>query len=81
VLPDTKGAQFVGSVSPSGVLAYTVAEQHAEDAGGAPFAGMMTAKECAMAESITWSSNFEDALKAAQQSGKPVLLDFSAAPM
>jgi hypothetical protein len=34
-----------------------------------------------MAENITWSSNFDDALKEVQQSGKPVLLDFSAAPM
>jgi hypothetical protein len=42
---------------------------------------MVAAKECAMAESIIWSSNFEEAVKNAQQSGKPVLLDFSAAPM
>lgn len=34
-----------------------------------------------MAETITWSRNFDEALKDAQQSGKPVLLDFSAAPM
>jgi hypothetical protein len=34
-----------------------------------------------MADEIVWSRNFDDALKNAQQSGKPILLDFSAAPM
>lgn len=34
-----------------------------------------------MADAINWSRNFDEALKTAQQSGKPVLLDFSAAPM
>lgn len=34
-----------------------------------------------MADEITWSRNFDDSLKQAQRLGKPVLLDFSAAPM
>jgi hypothetical protein len=34
-----------------------------------------------MADEIVWSRNFDEALKDAQQSGKLVLLDFSAAPM
>jgi hypothetical protein len=34
-----------------------------------------------MADEIVWSRNFDRALKDAQQSGKPILLDFSAAPM
>jgi hypothetical protein len=34
-----------------------------------------------MADEIVWSGNFDQALKDAQQSGKPILLDFSAAPM
>lgn len=34
-----------------------------------------------MADEITWSRNFDDAVKDAQQSGRPILLDFSAAPM
>ena len=34
-----------------------------------------------MADEIVWSRNFDDALEVAQQSGRPILLDFSAAPM
>jgi hypothetical protein len=34
-----------------------------------------------MAETIKWSHDFDSAAKAAQQAGKPILLDFSAAPM
>lgn len=34
-----------------------------------------------MADAIAWSGNFDEALKHAQKSGKPILLDFSAAPM
>jgi hypothetical protein len=30
---------------------------------------------------ITWTHDFDAALKDAQQKGTPVLLDFSAAPM
>ena len=30
---------------------------------------------------ITWTHDFDRALKDAQQNGRPVLLDFSAAPM
>lgn len=30
---------------------------------------------------INWSRNFEEALKTAQEAGKPVLLDFTAAPL
>ena len=35
----------------------------------------------AMTDEIVWSMSFNDALKEAQQSGRPILLDFSAAPM
>jgi len=41
----------------------------------------LEAKERAMAEGIVWSRKFENAVKEAQQSGRPILLDFSAAPM
>ena len=34
-----------------------------------------------MADEIVWSRNFDEALKNAQQSGRSILLDFSAAPM
>jgi hypothetical protein len=34
-----------------------------------------------MAESINWSHDFDGAVRIAQAQGKPVLLDFSAAPM
>ena len=34
-----------------------------------------------MAEQINWSSDFNSALRTAEQTGKPILLDFSAAPM
>lgn len=34
-----------------------------------------------MAELITWSHDFDRAVEAARTAGKPVLLDFSAAPM
>ena len=34
-----------------------------------------------MSDAITWSDDFDAAVKTAQQSGKPILLDFSAAPM
>ena len=34
-----------------------------------------------MAEQIRWSNDFNAALRTAQQAGKPILLDFSAAPM
>jgi hypothetical protein len=34
-----------------------------------------------MAESINWSHDFDSAVKTAQTQGKPILLDFSAAPM
>ena len=34
-----------------------------------------------MSESINWSHNFDSALTTARQTGKPILLDFSAAPM
>jgi len=34
-----------------------------------------------MSESINWSHDFQSALETAKQAGKPVLLDFSAAPM
>lgn len=30
---------------------------------------------------INWSRNFDEALRTAQESGKPVLLDFTAAPL
>ena len=34
-----------------------------------------------MSELINWTHDFEAAANVAQQSGKPILLDFSAAPM
>ena len=34
-----------------------------------------------MAELINWSHDFEDAQRRAQDAGKLILLDFSAAPM
>ena len=34
-----------------------------------------------MAELINWSHDFDAALKTAKAAGKPILLDFSAAPM
>jgi hypothetical protein len=34
-----------------------------------------------MAELIQWSHDFDTAVKTAQQADKPILLDFSAAPM
>lgn len=34
-----------------------------------------------MTELIKWSHDFEGARRTAAQSGKPILLDFSAAPM
>ena len=34
-----------------------------------------------MAEQINWSHDFDAALETARQTGKPILLDFSAAPM
>jgi hypothetical protein len=34
-----------------------------------------------MTDGIAWSRNFDEAMREAQQSGRPVLLDFSAAPM
>jgi hypothetical protein len=34
-----------------------------------------------MAEPITWSHDFDASLQKARQEGKPILLDFSAAPM
>lgn len=34
-----------------------------------------------MAELINWSHDFDAAVETAQQAGKPILLDFSAAPM
>jgi hypothetical protein len=34
-----------------------------------------------MAEQINWSHDFNASLRTAEQSGKPILLDFSAAPM
>ena len=34
-----------------------------------------------MAELINWSHDFDASLRQAQQQGKPILLDFSAAPM
>ena len=34
-----------------------------------------------MPEQINWSHDFESAVKKAQHAGKPLLLDFSAAPM
>ena len=34
-----------------------------------------------MTEQIKWSHDFDSALKTAEQAGKPILPDFSAAPM
>jgi hypothetical protein len=34
-----------------------------------------------MTEEIKWSHDFDGALQRAQREGKPILLDFSAAPM
>jgi hypothetical protein len=34
-----------------------------------------------MAEAINWSHDFDAAVKTAQTAGKPILLDFTAAPM
>jgi hypothetical protein len=34
-----------------------------------------------MAELIQWSHNYDAAMAQASQAGKPILLDFSAAPM
>jgi hypothetical protein len=34
-----------------------------------------------MAETIHWSHDFDSAVKRADAEGKPILLDFSAAPM
>lgn len=34
-----------------------------------------------MAEQIAWSRNYDAALGEAARTGKPILLDFSAAPM
>jgi hypothetical protein len=34
-----------------------------------------------MTQPITWSHDLDGSLTTAQQEGKPVLLDFSAAPM
>jgi hypothetical protein len=34
-----------------------------------------------MAEQIVWSRNYDQALAEAGRTGKPILLDFSAAPM
>jgi hypothetical protein len=34
-----------------------------------------------MAEPITWSHDFEGAMEQARRESKPILLDFSAAPM
>jgi hypothetical protein len=34
-----------------------------------------------MAETINWSHDFDDAAKRAEAERKPILLDFSAAPM
>lgn len=34
-----------------------------------------------MAEQIAWSRNYDAALAEAARTGKPILLDFSAAPM
>ncbi len=34
-----------------------------------------------MAEAFTWSHDFEASLEQARKEGKPILLDFSAAPM
>jgi hypothetical protein len=34
-----------------------------------------------MSELINWSHDFDSALATAKQAGKPILLDFSAAPM
>ena len=34
-----------------------------------------------MAEQINWNHDFDSALQQAQKDGKPILLDFSAAPM
>jgi len=32
-------------------------------------------------QDITWRHDYDNALKDAQRQGKPILLDFSAAPM
>jgi len=32
-------------------------------------------------QNITWRHDYDNALKDAQRQGKPILLDFSAAPM
>ena len=32
-------------------------------------------------QAITWRHDYDNALKDAKQQGKPILLDFSAAPM
>ena len=34
-----------------------------------------------MPELINWSHDFDAAMRTAAQAGKPILLDFSAAPM
>ena len=34
-----------------------------------------------MAETIKWSHDFDEALQTAQAAGRPILLDFTAAPM
>ena len=34
-----------------------------------------------MAEAITWSHDFDRTVEKAREAGKPILLDFSAAPM
>jgi hypothetical protein len=34
-----------------------------------------------MAEAITWSHDFDASVERARTEGKPILLDFSAAPM
>jgi hypothetical protein len=56
-------------------------QQKADGTCHADCTGSQRLEEAIVAGEINWSHDFDASVNAAQAQGKPILLDFSAAPM